>query len=61
MGSSSLGMGQRLGIANAMLADPDVLILDEPINGLDPDGIRWIRTLLRSMAARAEPSCRLRT
>ncbi len=47
----SLGMGQRLGIANAMLADPDVLILDEPINGLDPDGIRWIRNLLKSIAA----------
>ncbi len=51
VGSFSLGMGQRLGIASAMLADPGVLILDEPINGLDPDGIRWIRKLLRSMAA----------
>ena len=50
VGGFSLGMGQRLGIDNAMLADPGVLILDEPINGLDPDGIRWIRNLLRSMA-----------
>ncbi len=47
----SLGMGQRLGIAAALLGDPAVIILDEPVNGLDPDGIRWIRSLLRSMAA----------
>ncbi|SHN24798.1 ABC transporter ATP-binding protein [Cryptosporangium aurantiacum] len=47
----SLGMGQRLGIAAALLGEPSVLILDEPINGLDTDGIRWLRTLLRQLAA----------
>jgi ABC-2 type transport system ATP-binding protein len=51
VGAFSLGMGQRLGIAAALLADPHTLILDEPVNGLDPDGVRWIRTLLRQLAS----------
>src|SRR5215469_11730144 len=50
-GKFSLGMAQRLGIAAALLGDPGVLLLDEPVNGLDPEGIRWIRGLLRSLAA----------
>jgi len=50
-GGFSLGMTQRLGIAAAMLGDPPVLLLDEPVNGLDPEGIRWVRTLMRQLAA----------
>jgi ABC-2 type transport system ATP-binding protein len=51
VGGFSLGMGQRLGVAAALLGDPATVVLDEPANGLDPEGIRWIRNLLRGLAA----------
>jgi ABC-2 type transport system ATP-binding protein len=50
VGGFSLGMGQRLGIAAAMLGDPHTLILDEPVNGLDPEGVQWVRALVRQLA-----------
>jgi ABC-2 type transport system ATP-binding protein len=50
-GGFSLGMGQRLGVAAALLGQPQTVLLDEPVNGLDPDGVRWIRLLLKSLAA----------
>ena len=50
-GSFSLGMGQRLGIAAALLGDPEIVMLDEPVNGLDPEGVLWVRNLLSALAA----------
>ncbi|RPK84277.1 putative ABC transporter ATP-binding protein YxlF [Streptomyces sp. ADI97-07] len=50
VGAFSLGMGQRLGIAAALLGDPEIVMLDEPVNGLDPEGVLWVRNLLRSLA-----------
>ena len=50
-GKFSLGMAQRLGIAAALLGDPGIVMLDEPTNGLDPEGVRWIRNLMKSLAA----------
>ncbi len=51
VGGFSLGMGQRLGVASALLGDPKAVVLDEPVNGLDPEGVRWIRNLLTALAA----------
>lgn len=51
VGGFSLGMGQRLGIAAALLGDPEVLVLDEPVNGLDPDGVMWVRSFVREFAS----------
>src|SRR3954447_1397911 len=51
VGGFSLGMGQRLGVASAMLGNPQTVVLDEPVNGLDPEGVRWMRTMLKELAA----------
>ena len=51
VGGFSLGMGQRLGVASALLGNPRTVVLDEPVNGLDPEGVRWIRTMLKELAA----------
>lgn len=54
VGKFSLGMGQRLGIATALLGDPEIVVFDEPMNGLDAEGIRWIRALLQGLAVRGK-------
>jgi len=51
VGGFSLGMGQRLGVASALLGNPQTVVLDEPVNGLDPEGVRWMRTVLKDLAA----------
>jgi len=51
VGGFSLGMGQRLGVASALLGNPQTVVLDEPVNGLDPEGVRWMRTMLKDLAA----------
>jgi len=56
VGGFSLGMGQRLGIAAALIGDPSTLILDEPVNSLDPEGVQWVRQLVRALAAEGRPS-----
>jgi ABC-2 type transport system ATP-binding protein len=53
-GTFSLGMSQRLGVASALLGDPDVLLLDEPVNGLDPEGVLWIRNLMKHLAGQGK-------